>query len=180
MGDRPYTLTAELTYRCPLHCAYCSNPISYEVRPAMDTEHWCRLFAEAEAIEVMQVNSTGGEPLLRSDLELSSHSAPSRLVDQSHHQRRPLSRSTAQTTGEWDWTRSNYHFSQIAKCSRQSNRWPGGRRKKLAVARWTHALRIPLTLNIVLHRQNIEEVRDIIAWPKYCMPRGLNSPIPSI
>ena len=70
MGERPYTLTAELTYRCPLHCAYCSNPVSYDDRPALDTDQWRRLFAEAEAIGVMQVNLTGGEPLLRNDLEL--------------------------------------------------------------------------------------------------------------
>ncbi|HEX8749958.1 MAG TPA: radical SAM protein, partial [Nitrospira sp.] len=66
MGERPYTLTAELTYRCPLHCAYCSNPTSYADRPALDTDQWCRLFTEAEAMGVMQVNVTGGEPLLRS------------------------------------------------------------------------------------------------------------------
>ena len=69
MLERPYTLTAELTYRCPLHCVYCSNPVSYDDRPALDTEQWCRLFAEAETIGVMQVNLTGGEPLLRCDLE---------------------------------------------------------------------------------------------------------------
>src|SRR5690348_7210523 len=69
MHERPYTLTAELTYRCPLHCAYCSNPVTHDSRPALGTEEWRRLFGEAEAIGVMQVNLTGGEPLLRSDLE---------------------------------------------------------------------------------------------------------------
>src|SRR5215510_14212949 len=69
MGERPYTLTAELTYRCPLHCAYCSNPTSYDGHSAFDTDQWCRLFTEAEAMGVMQVNLTGGEPLLRRDLE---------------------------------------------------------------------------------------------------------------
>ena len=69
MPERPYTLTAELTYRCPLQCAYCSNPISYDNRPALRTEQWRRLFSEAEAMGVMQVNLTGGEPLLRNDLE---------------------------------------------------------------------------------------------------------------
>ena len=77
MGERPYTLTAELTYRCPLHCAYCSNPISYEDRTPLDTNQWCRLFTEAEAMGVMQVNLTGGEPLLRSDLET--------LIAHAHH-----------------------------------------------------------------------------------------------
>jgi pyrroloquinoline quinone biosynthesis protein E len=33
---------------------------------------------------------------------------------------------------------------------------------KVAVARWVEALGLPLTLNIVLHRRNIDEISDII------------------
>ena len=164
MGDRPYTLTAELTYRCPLHCAYCSNPISYEVRPAMDTEQWCRLFAEAEAIGVMQVNFTGGEPLLRSDLELLiAHAHRLGLYTNLITSGVPLSRRRLTRLGA-----SGLDAVQLSLQSTEqvlADRIAGlvVHEKKLAVARWTHALRIPLTLNIVLHRQNIEEVRDIIA-----------------
>ena len=164
MGDRPYTLTAELTYRCPLHCAYCSNPISYEVRPAMDTEQWCHLFAEAEAIGIMQVNFTGGEPLLRSDLELLiAHAHRLGLYTNLITSGVPLSRRRL--------ARLRANGLDAIQLSLQSTEQVLADRiaglvvheKKLAVARWTHALRIPLTLNIVLHRQNIEEVRDIIA-----------------
>jgi pyrroloquinoline quinone biosynthesis protein E len=164
MGDRPYTLTAELTYRCPLHCAYCSNPISYEVRPAMDTEQWCHLFAEAEAIGVMQVNFTGGEPLLRSDLELLiAHAHRLGLYTNLITSGVPLSRRRLTRLGA-----SGLDAVQLSLQSTEqvlADRIAGlvVHEKKLAVARWTHALRIPLTLNIVLHRQNIEEVRDIIA-----------------
>ena len=67
---RPYTLVAELTYRCPLRCAYCSNPVRLEGMGAeLDTPTWARVFSEAEALGVMQVTLTGGEPLLRHDLE---------------------------------------------------------------------------------------------------------------
>ena len=68
---RPYTLIAELTYRCPLRCPYCSNPIDYARHGReIDTDTWLRVFHEAEALGVVQLNLTGGEPLLRDDLEL--------------------------------------------------------------------------------------------------------------
>ena len=67
---RPYTLVAELTYRCPLRCVYCSNPLDYARHgDALATEDWLRVFREAEALGVVQLNLTGGEPLLRDDLE---------------------------------------------------------------------------------------------------------------
>src|SRR5262249_32216 len=69
-SPRPYTMVAELTYRCPLRCVYCSNPLDYG-RPnrEMDTATWLRGFREAEALGVVQLNLTGGEPLVRPDLE---------------------------------------------------------------------------------------------------------------
>ena len=69
-AHRPYTLVAELTYRCPLRCAYCSNPVRLnDLGAELDTATWARTFQEAEALGVMQVNLTGGEPLVRDDLE---------------------------------------------------------------------------------------------------------------
>ena len=69
-APRPYTLVAELTYRCPLRCVYCSNPLDYAShRDGLSTADWLRVFREAEALGVVQLNLTGGEPLLRDDLE---------------------------------------------------------------------------------------------------------------
>jgi pyrroloquinoline quinone biosynthesis protein E len=67
--ERPFTLIAELTYRCPLACAYCSNPVEYKGKEMLSADSWCRIMREAESIGVVQVNLTGGEPLLREDLE---------------------------------------------------------------------------------------------------------------
>jgi len=70
---RPYTLVAELTYRCPLRCVYCSNPVDYgRHTDGLDTADWLRVFREAEELGVVQLHLTGGEPLLRDDLEPSS------------------------------------------------------------------------------------------------------------
>src|SRR4051794_20213678 len=71
MPPRPSTLIAELTYQCPLHCPYCSNPLGLggdRYRSELETEYWLRAFAEARRLGVLQLALTGGEPMLRHDL----------------------------------------------------------------------------------------------------------------
>src|ERR671937_651550 len=68
---RPYSLVAELSYQCPLHCPYCSNPVDIgakRYREELETEHWVRAFHEARGLGVLQLALTGGEPMLRRDL----------------------------------------------------------------------------------------------------------------
>src|SRR6516225_12123346 len=68
---RPYSLIAELSYQCPLHCPYCSNPVDIggdRYRDELETEHWARTFDEARGLGVLQLALTGGEPMLRRDL----------------------------------------------------------------------------------------------------------------
>src|SRR6266481_1328584 len=96
-ADRPYALLAEITYRCPLRCPYCSNPTDYckatasvadpeagkrsacsttALRTAhakanygeLSTEEWKRVIGEAAALGVLQIGFSGGEPLARRDL----------------------------------------------------------------------------------------------------------------
>src|SRR5438034_11833703 len=66
---RPLSLLAELTYRCPLQCPYCSNPLELrKYRNELDTAAWRRVLAEAAVLGVVQVHFSGGEPMLRRDL----------------------------------------------------------------------------------------------------------------
>src|SRR3989442_12740579 len=66
---RPYTLVAELTYKCPLKCLYCSNPVNFHVmREELSTDQWCRTFSEAADLGVVQLHLSGGEPVVRKDL----------------------------------------------------------------------------------------------------------------
>jgi pyrroloquinoline quinone biosynthesis protein E len=70
MDSRPTTLLAELTHRCPLHCPYCSNPLELTRSNAeIGTEDWMRVFTEARQLGVLQLGLSGGEPLVRRDLE---------------------------------------------------------------------------------------------------------------
>src|SRR5437867_3781401 len=66
----PFSLVAEITHRCPLHCVYCSNPL--ELKRAADelrTEEWVRVLEEAHALGAVQLHFSGGEPLARRDVE---------------------------------------------------------------------------------------------------------------
>ncbi|MET0543247.1 MAG: pyrroloquinoline quinone biosynthesis protein PqqE [Variovorax sp.] len=66
----PMWLLAELSYRCPLHCVFCSNPTDYaDHMQEIGTEDWKRVFREARQMGAVQLGFSGGEPLLRDDLE---------------------------------------------------------------------------------------------------------------
>src|SRR5207253_3563600 len=72
MDAKPLWLLAELTYKCPLQCPYCSNPLDFagpRFKQELTTEEWSRVFREAKALGVLQLGLSGGEPLLRTDLE---------------------------------------------------------------------------------------------------------------
>src|ERR1700675_3001018 len=68
MTPRPYALLTELTYRCPLHCPYCSNPMASAASAELTSGEWQRVFREAADLGVLQVGLSGGEPLVRRDL----------------------------------------------------------------------------------------------------------------
>ena len=162
---RPYTLIAELTYRCPLRCPYCSNPLDYASRCSeIDAGTWLRLFEEAEALGVVQLNLTGGEPLIRDDLE--------RLVDGA---RRLDLYTNLITSGVpltlerlarlRDLGLDSVQLSIQSARPSESDRISGAPsfRRKLEAMHWVTSLGLPLTMNVVLHRDNISEVADLIA-----------------
>src|SRR5690625_2186470 len=69
-ASHPLWLLAELTYACPLPCVYCSNPLELgRASRERDTETWLRVRREGRAIGATQLGFSGGEPLLRHDLE---------------------------------------------------------------------------------------------------------------
>src|SRR5271170_7166663 len=66
---KPFSIIAEVTHRCPLHCLYCSNPLELKRSDAeLTTGEWKRVFEQAAGLGVMQMHLTGGEPLARPDL----------------------------------------------------------------------------------------------------------------
>ncbi len=162
---RPYTLVAELTYRCPLRCAYCSNPTDWARHAdALTTDDWLRVFREAEALGVVQLNLTGGEPLLRDDLEpLVEGARRLDLYTNLITSGIPLTRE--RLAGLKSLGLDNVQVSIQDVTQTASDRIAGLRAfdRKLEVARWVKELGFPLTLNVVLHRENLDRVADVIA-----------------
>ena len=68
---KPFWLLAEVTYRCPLHCAFCYNPTDYveHTQNELSTEQWISVLREARKMGALQLGISGGEPLLRDDIE---------------------------------------------------------------------------------------------------------------
>lgn len=160
---RPYTLVAELTYRCPLRCAYCSNPTRYPERPELSIERWQSVLVEAEALGVVQLHLTGGEPLLRRGLESLVRDARALgLYTNLITSAIPLTRE--RLAGLRDCGLDHVQIS-IQGMNEADGREVAGRGQlahKLQAARWVRELELPLTLNVVLHRRNIEQVPELI------------------
>jgi len=74
-SNHPTTLLAEITHRCPLHCPYCSNPLEMiHANGELTTDDWKRVFTHARELGVLQLGLSGGEPLVRPDVEqLAAH-----------------------------------------------------------------------------------------------------------
>src|SRR5438045_5340291 len=163
---RPSTLIAELSYQCPLHCPYCSNPLDIggeKYRGELETEHWIRTFGQARGLGVLQLALTGGEPMLRRDLVA--------LCDAARDAGLYSSLITAGTL----FTRERGEALKAAGLDHvqisiqspdpdENDRIAGNRSfaKKIAAARAARELDFPLTINCVLHRQNLDRVEDLL------------------
>lgn len=161
---RPYTLIAELTYRCSLHCVYCSNPIEYPRQGnALNTDAWRRAFREAEELGVVQVHLTGGEPLLREDLEqLIMEARTLELYSNLITSGVPLERRRLITLQESGLDSVQLSFQAADACTSERIAGVGVFEHKLAVAGWVKELGLPLTINVVLHRENLDSLPDVI------------------
>src|SRR6266516_3980241 len=166
MEAKPLWLLAELTYKCPLQCPYCSNPLDFagaRFRTELTTEEWCRVFREAKALGVLQLGLSGGEPLLRPDLETLVATARelglySSLITSAY--RLTKDRLAALKRAGLD----HVQISVQAADAELSDRIAGtvSHRDKLAAYRYTKELGFPLTVNVVLHRANLHQVEALI------------------
>jgi pyrroloquinoline quinone biosynthesis protein E len=165
MTPRPYTLIAELTYRCPLRCPYCSNPVDYlDHKDELTTDEWCRVFGEAEELGVVQLHLTGGEPLARKDLEvLAARAREVGLYTNLVTSGIPLTRERLERLAKAgvDHVQVSIQSSR-AELGDEIAGYPGHARK-LEVMRWVKELGLPLTMNVVLHRANLGEVDELVA-----------------
>jgi PqqA peptide cyclase len=164
-APRPYTLVAELSYRCPLSCGYCSNPLELDRHTReLDTATWTRVLGEAAGLGILQVNLTGGEPLVRDDLEeLVAASRKNDLYTNLITSGVPL---PAERLARLRAAGLDSLQLSVQDTDGEGGKWIAGRDclpAKLEVAAAARALGIPMTLNVVLHRGNIGRVADFVA-----------------
>lgn len=162
----PLAVLLEMTHRCPLQCGYCSNPVEMErAGNELTTDEWKKVLTELAEIGVLQVHFSGGEPSVRKDLvELVRHANDLGLYTN-------LITSAVLITKERlteiaDAGLAHIQISFQANDPALANRIGGfknGHAKKLEVAQWSRELGLPLTVNAVMHRQNLHELRDMIA-----------------
>lgn len=162
-GPRPYVLLAELSYDCPLHCPYCSNPPRSPRGEELTATEWSSVFAQARRLGVLHVGLSGGEPLRRSDLEeivaaarsteLYSNLITSAVGLQPDRIRRLR-----------DAGLDSVQISFQAHEPALADEIAGARahRLKLEAAGEVRAQGLPLTVNVVLHRANIDFLEEII------------------
>src|SRR5258708_37394642 len=162
--DKPYALLAELTYACPLHCPYCSNPLALDgYRDELTTEEWQRVLAEAVELGVLQLHLSGGEPMQRNDI-VELVQCANQLGLYTTLITSGLGFSTRRAEQLRDAGLDHVQVSIQADEQALSDRIAGTAsfERKLAVARLVKQLGWPLTLNVVLHRQNIDRIGGIL------------------
>ena len=165
MTERPTTLLAELTHRCPLHCPYCSNPLELTRGDRELTTHeWTRVLTEARALGVLQLGLSGGEPLVRRDLEaIVSHAHAlglyTTLVTSA------VGLTEARTTALRDAGLEHIQISFQEASAGANDRIAGTAswEAKLRAAEWARASGMAFTVNVVLHRENLDHLEEIIA-----------------
>lgn len=159
-------LVAELTHRCPLQCPYCANPVELgRASGELDTEGWLRVLDEAAALGVLQLHFSGGEPTVRSDLDvLVRHGAALGLYSNliTSGVLLDAARLRALADAGLDHVQLSLQDVEPDKADRIGG-FAGGHVAKLVVARQVREVGLPLTLNFVVHRQNVERVPAMIA-----------------
>jgi PqqA peptide cyclase len=164
MKYRPYMLLAELTYGCPLHCPYCSNPVQYPARRELSAAEWGQVFAEASKLGVLHVGFSGGEPLLRPDLpELvaAAHEAGlyTNLITSAVGLRPNLALQLREAG--LDSVQISFQSDQEPLANRIAG--ASAHATKIKAANMVRELGFPLTVNVVLHRFNINRLERIIS-----------------
>ena len=161
----PLAVLAELTHRCPLQCPYCSNPVELERSSnELTTSEWKKILSELAQIGVLQIHFSGGEPTARKDLvELIQHASDVGLYSNLITSAVLLSKERLAALADAGLCHVQISFQGNEPVV--ANRVAGmknAHEKKLEVAKWTRELDMPLTVNAVMHRQNLHQLSDII------------------
>lgn len=161
---RPMALLAELTHACPLHCPYCSNPLSVSAPPnGLSADEWVDTIAQAAELGVLQCSFSGGEPLLHPHLE--------RLVGSARHEglyTNLITSGVSLTRPRAERLKAagldNAQISFQADTAERADSIAGARvhELKLEAARSVRNAGLNLSVNVVLHRFSIDRLSQMV------------------
>lgn len=160
----PLWLLAEVTYKCPLHCLFCSNPVDYmSYGQELSTADWLRVLRQGRELGATQLGFSGGEPLMRSDLEILIEQARSlgyysNLITSGVGLNEK--RISAFKEAGLDHIQLSFQDS-----TREMNDFLSSTKTfdlKHKVAKLIKQYDYPMVLNCVLHRHNIDHVQQIL------------------
>ena len=160
----PLWLLAEITYKCPLHCVFCYNPIDYtQYGPELNTDEWLKVLREGRELGATQLGFSGGEPLVRDDLEILIAEARklgyyTNLITSGVGLTEK--RIAAFKEGGLDHIQLSFQDS-----TREMNDWLSSTKTfelKKRTAELIQKYDYPMVLNVVLHRHNIDHTQQIL------------------
>jgi pyrroloquinoline quinone biosynthesis protein E len=166
MSSYPLALIAEITHRCPLHCVYCSNPLEMaRVDSELSTADWVHVFQEAAEFGVLHLHLTGGEPLARPDLvELVAAANRAGLYTNLITSGLGLSDDRLQQLVSAGLDHLQLSFQDSRE---DSANWIAGAKAqahKITLARDVRKYKIAFTVNLVVHRQNLDHLEEMILF----------------
>ena len=166
MVNAPLALLAELTHRCPLRCPYCSNPVELARASAeLGTADWARVFREAAGLGCLQVHLSGGEPTARRDIvEITAAAHEAGLYTNLITAGVLLDAALVQqlVAAGLDHVQLSVQDAEEAGAERIGG-MKGAQARKTEAARLVREAGLPLTLNAVVHRQNLHNLPALIA-----------------
>ncbi|MGL4237858.1 radical SAM protein, partial [Tabrizicola sp.] len=162
----PIAMLAELTHRCPLACPYCSNPLELSAKSSeLSTDTWARVFAEAADLGVLQLHLSGGEPAARRDLEaLVAHARAAGLYTNLITSGVGLTRARLEALEAAGLDHIQLSVQGVTpEVADLVGGYKGGFARKMEVAEHIAELGLPLTLNAVMHRLNLDDLPATLA-----------------
>jgi pyrroloquinoline quinone biosynthesis protein E len=172
MIPNPLALIAEITHRCPLHCVYCSNPLQLVAMKAeLSTDEWVRVFEEAGRLGVLHLHLTGGEPAARADLkELIAGGRGAGLYTNLITSGIGISETRLAELVQAGLDHIQLSFQDSRD---EPARWIArakGHGYKVVLAPKIRQLPVAFTVNLVVHRQNLDHIEEILDFIEQLQP----------
>ena len=166
MVPNPLALIAEITHRCPLHCVYCSNPLQMAgTTSELSTGEWENIFAQAGKLGMLHAHFTGGEPLARTDLtELIDAARAAGLYTNLITSGIGLNEQRLQALVKAGLDHIQVSFQDSHE---EAANWIAGAKAhahKIELARAIRGHKVAFTVNLVVHRHNLDHLEEMIAF----------------